>query len=556
MQIRTLAYKFELDPTKQQARELDRWCSVSRYAWNWALAEYESALDEVRACDPDADGKRATGSVRDVLEKRMLDLGLSPKAKGKRKEDDQRTISLAVILGKLWQHHRDVHAPAWVAKDVHSQVSGYAVSRLCETAARWWAAKGRRTPWITSSERRAGKRSRRGPGAKGSQGKMVGPPRYKRNGQNPSWTFQAPKERSGRLVSEDVLDERGEKSTRKVRVGKMCARDVLVDRRSIRLPMKLGRVRIADATSTAHRTDGWESPLRRIPKDAIPKVVTIRKVARTRWEVSIVVQEPWQVPDMQPTLPRCGIDLGIHAQATIAWSDGRIERVEPPRPMANLGVGLVMLQKKLSRSQHWLRCVGCGNKTPLGRRDKRTRICRAMIERDGQTLECGGRVRRWRSWRGMKILERIAQKHHHIERVRADHLHRLTHRLVHEASAICTEPHNVTGLVSAGVARRVERLYKRGLARKDIRRAMLDIGWGEFRRQIAYKAPWQGKEYVTMPQGSVTDQACNRCGCENKMPDNTSEYLCSNCHWHGTRQENTSLLCLGYIEPAHEEAAQ
>jgi putative transposase len=150
----------------------------------------------------------------------------------------------------------------------------------------------------------------------------------------------------------------------------------------------------------------------------------------------------------------------------------------------------------------------------------------------------------------MKLVERIAQKHDQIARVRSDHLHKLTHRLIHEASTICTEPHNITGLVSAGVAKRCEALYRKGLRRKDIRRAMLDIGWGELRRQIGYKAPWKGRQYMTMPEGSATDQACWRCGRENKMPEHTSEYSCEGCHWHGTRQENTALACLGYVDPA------
>jgi transposase len=519
--IRTLAYKFALSPGAHQSRELDRWCSASRYVWNWALAEYESALDEVRASEPDADGKRATGSVRDVLEHRMRERGLEINRRG---SGPAKTIALKSIIYKLWTHHRDIEAPPWVREGVHSHVGSYACQRLCDAASRWWAAKGKRAPWVTASERRAGQRRYRGPGAKGSQGRTVGAPRYKRAGDNPSFTIQAPK----------ITCWGG---------------------RSVTVPM-LGRVLVDDATSGAHGSGGWESPMRRIPEGAVAKVITVRKVARTRWEVSIVVQEPWETPAPAPHLPSCGIDLGINAECTIAWSDGRIERIEPPRPMASLGVGLVMVQRRLSRSEHWLRCVDCGHKTPLGKRDKRTRVCRAEVERDGETVDCGGRVRRWRSGRGMKLLARIAAKHHHIERVRADHLHRLTHRLVGEASVICTEPHNVTGLVSAGVARRVEKLYRRGLVRKDIRRAMLDIGWGEFRRQLGYKAPWKGREYLTMLQGTRTDQACHRCARENKMPDGTSEYRCEGCGWTGTRQENTALLCLGYVTPGHEEAAE
>lgn len=552
MNTRTLAYKFIMRPRSRQARELDRWCNVARYAWNWCLGTYESALDELRAAGVDENGKAATGSVRDILERRMYECGVEIRRRGKGKEDTSRTLSLKSVIGALFNHHRKTEAPSWVREGVHSQVSGYACQRLCDAVARWWDApkKGRkRAPWITASERRAGKKKKRRRASKGSQGLVVGPPRYHRSGENPSFTWQAPKARTGRSVVEEYLRANGEVETRRVHVGALSARDVLVDRHAIRLPMGFGRVRIDDATGYRNGIADAESPRQRIPEGAVPKVVTVRKLARARWEVSVVVEEPYEVPEVPPDLPSCGIDLGMNAEATIAWSDGRIERVEPPRPMQFLGIGLVMLQRRLDRTRHVLRCVECKHEMPLGERVKRIRICRQPIERDGEMVECGGRVRRWRSWRGMRLVERIARKHNRIARVRADHLHKLTHRLVGEASLICTEPHNVTGLVSAGVARRCERYFRKGLRRRDIRRAMLDIAWGEFRRQLSYKAPWKGREYQTLPEGSASDQVCWRCGCKNKMLDGTSEYDCEGCRWHGTRQENTARACLAFVSP-------
>lgn len=514
---RTLAYKFRLRPTRRQTREMDRFCGAARYAWNWGLAEYERALDETRAGVPDEDGKRATGSVRDILERRMHERGVTVARRGAGNVDSTRTLSLKSVIYALWRHHRDTESPPWAREGVHSHVHSYALQRLCDTASKWWQAKGKRTPWVTASERRAGKKKRRGPGARGSQGRLVGAPRYKRRDDNPSFTIQA--------------------SSRSW------------DRLRVTVPGGVGPVLVEDARR-------GESPSTRIPEGAVAKVVTVRKIA-DYWEVSVTVTEPWVTPGPEPG-PACGIDLGMNAEATIAWSDGRIERIEPPRPMASLGVRLVLLQRKLSASRHVLRCLDCRNETPLGERDKRIRVCREQVERDGATVECGGRLRRWRSIRGIRLQMRLAKLHDHISRVRNDHLHRFSFRLATEASVICTEPHNVTGLVSAGVARRCERYFHKGLARRDIRRAMLDIGWGEFRRQTKYKAVWKDKVYETLPAGTATDKTCHRCGHSNVVPDGTSEYACAGCGWLGTRQENTSLLCLGHVTAPRDaqEAAE
>lgn len=542
--MRTLAYKFRLRATRTQSREMDRFCGASRYAWNWGLAEYESALDETRASVPDEDGKRATGSVRDILERRMIERGVEVRRRGAGKSDPGRTLALKSVIYALWCHHRDTEAPPWVRQGVHSHVASYALQRLCDTVTKWWKAKGKRAPWTTASERRGGKRAHKR--KRGSQQqRTVGPPRYKRSGDNPSFTIQARGAAAGRLIAENFVNDTGARDTRTRRVGRSSARDANVDRLRVRVPGGIGWVRVEDAGRN-------ESPISRIPAKAVPKTVTVRKIAG-RWEISVTVTEPWATPDLSPG-PACGIDLGMNAEATIAWSDGRIERVEPPRPMANLGLRLVLLQRKLGQSRHVLRCMVCEHESPLEERAKRIRKCRQPVERDGATEECGGRIRRWRSIRGMRLKMRLARLHAHIAYVRADHIHKLTDRLTREAATICTEPHNITGLVSAGVAKRCEKYFRKGLTRRAVRRAMLDIGWGELRRQLHYKSGWRGVDYHTQPEGSLTDKTCHRCSRVNLISDDTSEYRCEECHWEGTRQENTALACLEYAAPEKRAA--
>ncbi|MFF2306042.1 zinc ribbon domain-containing protein [Streptomyces sp. NPDC058128] len=64
------------------------------------------------------------------------------------------------------------------------------------------------------------------------------------------------------------------------------------------------------------------------------------------------------------------------------------------------------------------------------------------------------------------------------------------------------------GRVRASRARRRERPGRRGVR---LNRAILDVGFGEIRRQIEYKAPLYGAQ-VTVVDPAYTSQTCNRCG--------------------------------------------
>lgn len=473
----TLGYRVRLRPGAPTERRLSQWAGASRYAWNWALATYEEALDASRA----EEGTTAHQHLAAKVEQS----GIIYRAR--------KSPSTNGLLYALWRAHRP-DAPAWVVDKVHSHVASYTITALDKAIKRWWSAKGKRLPWRTSSERRE-KKLPRGRAAAGRTGRLVGPPRYRRRGANDSFTIQAKKD-----------------------LGSM------VRRRGLFVPM-IGWI----------RTDRDDDPITRVPDDAVPKSITVSRIA-DHWEASLTVKQAHE-SRLVEVGPTCGIDLGVNAVATIAWSHGEIERVDPPRPMARRGVQLAVLQRRLSHSRQVRRCMSCGHEEPLGERQHRPRICRQVVNGS----ECGGRIRTWRSRRGMLLKVRIANLHWRISEIRRQHLHRLSDRITNEARVICTEGHHITGLVSEGVAKQLE-----GMRKRDRRRAMLDIGWGELRRQLAYKAEWRGRLYVETPEGAPTDAACHRCGAENKMLPTTSAYRCEGCGWEGTRQENTALACLDF----------
>jgi transposase len=514
---RRLAFKFRGLFTPTQELLIEKFVMARRYGFNFALARYEQALDLNRAemarlqAERVAQGEPEPEPGPESEEtQRKAPAGFSVFELLMEQVTGERDTlkSQGGVLGRLLNEYRDdldSSAPAWLhnsashlpnnKKEVHSHVYGGGVASLDAAVKRYWKAKGRRKPWTTSSERKALKEQNLRPNRpKKSSVILVGPPRFKRRGDNDGFSIQA----LGRL-------------------------DQFIAAGKIKIPGGVGWVRTAGVK---------DCPLLRIHPQAVPCSISVRKIA-DYWEIAFTVAEPWVVAKAKNG-PSCGIDLGINAVVTLAWSDGRIEQIEPPRPMQKLGIQLGNLQRKFSLRTDKLKCMACQEMQELPKeRKNRKRIC-----------ECGGRLRVWRSNRAIKLQMRIAKLHDHISRVRRNHLHELSYKICDEAKNICVEGHDITGLVSIGVAKNLI-----GLRKRDRRKAMLDIGWGELRRQLEYKAGWYGKEYLKLDDSIATDKMCHVCGTENKMPPKTSKYVCSGCDLRTTRQENTAKLCLQHGQP-------
>lgn len=336
-------------------------------------------------------------------------------------------------------------------------------------------------------------------GAKSGKGR----PRFKRRGQHDSFTIQ---------ISRRNLDAR-----------------------KIRIP-KVGWVRV-------HSLD----PETIVQGEPISLTVTRRA---DYWECSVTARKI-EIDDPSPRTPLVvGIDMGINAVATIATSDGHIHREAPPRPLDRKLSHLAELQRRFSLRTDMLKCQACGAKTPVPKDYRRSK----------RTCECGGRLRRWRSNRAMRLQIRIARLHYHVAQIRKDHLHQLTHRLLSHHTDLETDPpswapsvvvvegFDVRDLVEHGVPKSLEEKPAKGKRRRQARRSILDMGWGEFRRQLGYKSEWRGVEVLQMPADFATDRTCHVCGHENQMPDDTSHYHCQACGLSTTRQVNTARLLVRYGE--------
>lgn len=119
-----------------------------------------------------------------------------------------------------------------------------------------------------------------------------------------------------------------------------------------------------------------------------------------------------------------------------------------------------------------------------------------------------------------------------IQNIRRDHANKVSSWLVRTYGTIVCEGYNVRELVSEEVGYRQRR------------REFADVGIGDLRLRIGYKAGWYGGRFVQLPADEPTDRTCSACGQinENLAPLATL-FRCETCGFAERRQRNTALYC-------------
>ena len=235
---------------------------------------------------------------------------------------------------------------------------------------------------------------------------------------------------------------------------------------------------------------GWvKVKLHRQPKGVI-KSATISKTATGKYFISILCEE--EVLPLPKTGSSLGIDLGLENFAILSTGD----KIENPRFLVSLSKKLVKEQKILSRRGF-------------------------LAKKKGVKLSESS------NYQKQKL--KVARLHEKIANQRRDFLHKLSTNLIKNHDVIC-----------------IEDLASKNLMKNHhLARAIGDVSWSEFVRQLRYKADWYGKKIVTISRWFPSSQLCSSCGLSSgKKPLSIREWTCEHCHTHHDRDINASLNIL------------
>jgi putative transposase len=217
-----------------------------------------------------------------------------------------------------------------------------------------------------------------------------------------------------------------------------------------------------------------------------PGQVTISRQG-PHWNVSIQVEFEVEPEPVHPNRTAIGIDMGIVNFACL--SDGTV--LEPLNSFRRQEKRLATEQRNLSR-----KCKFSSN------------------------------------WR--KQATRVSGIHRTIGRCRHDYTNKASTTISHNHAYLVMEDLKIVNM-AASAAGTAEEPGRNVAAKSGLNKAILDQGWGDFRRKATYKEKWRGGHVILVPPHG-TSQECPECG--HRDP--------------GNRKSRDIFCCLscGYTAPA------
>jgi len=144
------------------------------------------------------------------------------------------------------------------------------------------------------------------------------------------------------------------------------------------------------------------------------------------------------------------------------------------------------------------------------------------------------------NWRKQKA--RIAALHERIANARGDFLHKLSTDVCKNHALIAIEDLRVSNM-SRSAKGTVEAPGRNVKAKAGLNKSILDQGWGEFRRQLEYKALWAGGVLVPVPP-QYTSQSCPECGLVDAGNRHRAEFRCLGCGHTADADVNAAINIL------------
>ncbi len=201
--------------------------------------------------------------------------------------------------------------------------------------------------------------------------------------------------------------------------------------------------------------------------------VTVSLDSAGRWFASFTA-DGVPVPAASPA-PRASIGIDLGLKDAVVLSTG--ERAAAPKPLKAKLAKLRRYQRSYARQRdHQLRLLGLDPAKPIPK---------------GTRIPVSNRAR--------KTQQRIGRLHAQVADQRREFQHQLSRQIVDAAQVIALEDLNLAAM-------------SRSMGRRAFRRSVADVGLGELRRQIDYKAAWAGRSVVRVDRFFPSSKACGACG--------------------------------------------
>jgi putative transposase len=252
----------------------------------------------------------------------------------------------------------------------------------------------------------------------------------------------------------------------------------------------------------------WSRPL---PEGACPTSITVTRTRGGKFFLSLLVEEERAPLPASPSA--VGIDLNTKE---LVCSDGK--RFQTP----------AQLQKLEQRKRRYQRA--CRRKVAAAR-------VRAGLDPKAP-IPKGTRLPTSNNLRKARL--KVARTMEHAANVRRDWQHKTTTALIREHQVIAVEDLNTRGMTAG--ARGDEQTPGRNVRQKaGLNRAVLDVGFGEIRRQLEYKAQWNGRIVVAIDRWYPSSKRCSHCGhVLPKLPLSKRSWICPQCETRHDRDENAA----------------
>ena len=120
---------------------------------------------------------------------------------------------------------------------------------------------------------------------------------------------------------------------------------------------------------------------------------------------------------------------------------------------------------------------------------------------------------------------KVARIHAKIADCRMDATHKASRTLINENQVVCVESLNVKGMIK----------------NPKLAKHIADANWGEFVRQLKYKAAWAGRTLVEIERFFPSSKRCSGCGfVHESLPLSIREWDCPECKTKHDRDINAA----------------